>query len=448
MDNSYDVVVIGGSAAGLTAAITSRRFYPEKSVIIVRKEEKVLIPCGIPYIYGTLESPLKNLVPDAVLEKNNIELLVGNVTAIDISSKTIETKKGNRIKYEKLIIATGSIPAVPPISGSEKENVYVINKDVNYLQNLLDKVESSSDMIIIGGGFIGMEFADECNKNRDINITVVEMLPCCLMIAFDEDICRQGEDILKKNGVNIITNAKVEAIVGDVKVEGVKFSDGKIIKADVVLIGIGSKPNTEIAKNSGIELGEKGSIKVNRYMQTSDEDIFACGDCCEKISFFTKKLSNMMLASIACNEARIAGANLYKNNRANEGVVGVFATAFGETALARAGLSLQEAKENGYDVVAGTAEAPNTHPGCMPGGKNLKVILIFERGTGIILGGQLIGSKSGGEMINLISACIHEKMTANNMATFQMGTHPALTASPVAYQISNAAEMAVKELRK
>ncbi len=447
MDN-YDVVVIGGSAAGLTTAITSKRFYPEKSVLIIRKEEKVLIPCGIPYIYGTVGSPLKNLVPDAVLEKNNIKLLIGNVTKINRSNKIIETKKGSKIKYEKLIIATGSIPLVPPINGSDKENVYIVNKDVGYLQKLLDKINSSLDMVIIGGGFIGMEFADECKKNRDINITVVEMLPCCLMAAFDEDICRQGEDILKKNGINIITNARVEAIVGNNKTEGVKLSDGKIIKADVILIGIGAKPNAEIAKSARIELGEKGSIKVNKYMQTNDEDIFACGDCCEKISFFSKKMSNMMLASIACNEARIAGANLYKINRENEGVVGVFATAFGETALARAGLSLQETKESGYSVITGTAEAPNTHPGCMPGGKNLKVTLIFEKGTGMILGGQLIGAKSGGEMINLISACIHERMTANDMATFQMGTHPALTASPVAYQISNAAEVAIKELKK
>jgi len=422
--DSYDVIVIGGSAAGLTAGITSRSFYPEKSVLIIRKEEKVLIPCGIPYIFGTVCTPSKNLIPDALLEKNNIELLIGNVIGIDRNNKTVETKKGDKVQYEKLIIATGSIPAVPPISGSDKENVYVVNKDVDYLQSLLDKIEDSKDMVIIGGGFIGMEFADECKKNRDINITVVEMLSCCLMAAFDKDICRQGEEILKKNGVDIIT------------------------KADVVLIGIGSRPNTQIARSDGIEIGENGSIKVNKYMQTSDEDIFACGDCCEKISFFTKKISNIMLASIACNEARIAGANLYKINRTNEGEIGIFATAFGETALARAGLSLQEAKKNGYNVVIGTAESINTHPGCMPGGKNLKVILIFEKGTGIILGGQLIGAKSGGEMINLISACIHEKMTANNMATFQMGTHPVLTASPVAYQISNAAEMAIKELRK
>lgn len=110
-------------------------------------------------------------------------------------------------------------------------------------------------------------------------------------------------------------------------------------------------------------------------------------------------------------------------------------------------MSISEAKNDGYDIVIGKAEGPNCHPGCIPGSSNLKVSLIFEKGTGIIIGGQLIGAKSGGELINLISGCIYKKMTADDIATFQMGTHPALTASPIAYQISNAAEMAVRELR-
>jgi NADPH-dependent 2,4-dienoyl-CoA reductase/sulfur reductase-like enzyme len=423
----HDIVVIGGSAAGLTAAITGRRFYPEKSILIIRKEEKVLIPCGIPYIFGTVGSPSNNLVPDAVLGKNNIELLVDEAVRIDKNNKIIETKKGDEIQYDKLVIATGSLPIVPPIDGFDKENVFTVKKDVSYLQKLLNKVNESSDMVVVGGGFIGMEFADECKKNRDINISIVEMLPCCLMVAFDEDICKQGEDILKKNGVNIITNT---------------------IKADMVLIGIGARPNVEIAKNAGITLGEKGTIKVDKYMETSEQDIFACGDCCEKVSFLTKEISNMMLASIACNEARIAGANLYEKNRENEGIIGVFSTAFGEVALARAGLSTNEAKKNGHEVVIGEAAAPNTHPGGMPGSAMLKVKLLFDKESGILIGGQLIGAKSGGELINLLSACIYGKMTANNIATFQMGTHPALTASPVAYQVSNAAEMAVKKLKE
>jgi len=444
----YEVVVVGGSAAGLTAAITAKRFYPEKKVLIVRSEEKVLIPCGIPYIYGTVGTTEKNLIPDTVLEKNGIDLLIGEVTEIKKDERIIVTGKGDNVEYEKLIIATGSDPVIPPLKGSDKKNVFTVKKDDSYLNSLLDEVNKSKDMVIIGGGFIGMEFADECKKNRDINISVVEMLPHCLMLVFDEDFCKQGEDLVRKRGVNVVTNEKVEAISGNETAEGVRLSSGKTIKADVVLIGIGAKPNAKVARDAGIEVNDRGAIKVDRYMRTNDQSIFACGDCCAKVSFFNKKPINLMLASIASNEARIAGANLYEINRSNEGVIGTYSTIIGDTALARAGLSISEAKKNGYDIVVGQAEGPNCHPGCMPGGCNLKVNLIFEKGTGIILGGQLIGAKSGGELINLIGGCIHKRMTANDIATFQMGTHPALTASPIAYQISNAAEMAIKKMKQ
>ena len=444
----YDIVIIGGSAAGLTAGITARRFYSDKKILIVRKEKNVLIPCGIPYIYGTVGSPAKNLIPDTILEKNNIDLLLGEVEQIETEQKILKVVENEDIKYEKLIIATGSDPIVPPIKGSDKENVFVVKKDDEYLNHLLDTVNKSKNMAIIGGGFIGMEFADECKKNRNINISIIEMLPHCLMFTFDEEFCLHAEDLIREKGIKIITNDKVESITGDKKAEGVRLASGQTIEADTVLMGIGSKPNSKIAEQAGIKVNQKGAIVVNRYMQTSGKDIFSCGDCCNKVSFFNKKPSNLMLASIATNEARIAGANLYKINRVNEGVIGTYSTVIGETALSRAGISVREAKENGYDIVIGTAEAPNCHPGCMPGSCNLKVTLVFEKGSGILLGGELMGAKSGGELINLISGCIHERMSANDIATFQMGTHPALTASPIAYQISNAAEIAIKELRK
>jgi len=181
-------------------------------------------------------------------------------------------------------------------------------------------------------------------------------------------------------------------------------------------------------------------------MRTSDESIFACGDCAEKTSFFGGRPSPLKLASIATFEARIAGANLFGIRRENVGTVGVWSTALGGTALATAGLTETMARERGYDVVAATVEGPNRHPGGMPGAANTRVKLVFERHSGVILGGQVMGDAAAGEIINAVSACVQKKMTAEDIAMFQVGTHPALTASPIAYHVVNAAEMAIQQM--
>ena len=182
-------------------------------------------------------------------------------------------------------------------------------------------------------------------------------------------------------------------------------------------------------------------------MKTSDENIFACGDCTSKKSFFTNKPSGLKLASIATMEARIAGANLFGKRRENNGVVGVFSTVVGGKAFGMAGLTEKIAKECGYDIAIGQAESPNRHPGGMPGMANMKVKLVFNKKSGEIIGGQVRGGHSVGELANTISACIQKKMTADDIATFQLGTHPAVTASPIAYQLVNAAEMAIKDMK-
>lgn len=439
-----DVIVVGGSAAGLTAAITCRRHYPKKSVLVIRKEKQVMVPCGIPYIFGTLSSPEENVVPDSVLENNGIELAVTEVTGIDRTRRTLRTENGEEFAYEKLVLATGSVPMIPPIPGADLENVFVVKKDLPHLQKMLDRLNESSNLVIVGGGFIGAEFADECRKNRDIKITIAEMLPRCLMLSYDEEICAIAEQIEREQGIDIRAPEKVEAFLGDGAVKAVKLANGEELKADIVILGIGCAPNARLAEKAELELGPTGGIQVNRYMQTSDDDVFACGDCAEKVSFFDGKPSELKLASTATREARIAGANLFGMSRVNEGVIGVWSTVLADTAFALAGLSVREALEKGYNVVIGQAEGPNRHPGSMPEAANLMVKLVFERGTRIILGGQVVGAKCAGELINTISAGIHEKMTADEVALFAMGTHPALTASPVAYQLTNAAEMAIK----
>ena len=443
-----DILVLGGSAAGLPAAITARRHHPEKNILLVRKEKQVLIPCGIPYIFGTVGAPENNLIPDGVLQNNNIELVIDEAKEISPTEKKVTLASGESVTYDKLILATGSVPSLPPIPGIEKNHVYPVIKDVEYLRNLLNALNNVKDLVILGCGFIGVEFADECKKNRDINVTIVEMLDQCLQIAFGEEGCRcckEVEDYLSKKGINIITKAKVDAILGDEAITAVKLSDGREIKADALIVGVGVRPNVDLAEKAGLAVDKRGII-VDTTMRTSDPNIFACGDCTSKFSFFTGQPSGLRLASIATTEARIAGANLYGISRKNPGVVGVFSTAFGNLTVGIAGMSEKGAKQCGFDVVTGEAESPDRHPGGMPGMSKLWVRLVFNRVNGELVGGTVRGGPSAGELINTISACIQSRMRASDIATFQVGTHPAVTASPIAYQLVNAAEMALKNM--
>ncbi len=442
-----DVLIVGGSAAGLTAAITARKHYPHKRILIVRKEEEVLIPCGIPYIFGTIGSPSKNLIPDTVLESNSIDLLVDEVVSIDLDNTTVTTAQGEQIKYDRLVIATGSLPAVPPIPGIERENVFAIRKEVAFLEKAQAELRNVRDLVIIGGGFIGIEFADECNKNPDTNVTVIEVLPHCLMLGYDEEFCVQAEQHLRDRGINIIRGTKVKEIMGNHKVTAVELDNGEQIKADAVIMGVGAVCNVELAKAAGLDIGPTGAIAVDRTMRTSDPHVFACGDCAEKVSFFGGKPSRLKLASIASTEARIAGANLFGIRREGQGTLGVWGTAIGDLALAAAGLTESAATKDGYDVVSGIAQGPNRHPGNMPGASDIKMKLTVERQTGTILGAQVIGDSHAGELINIASVCILHRMTVDDAACLQIGTHPALTASPIAYHFVNAAEDALKRMK-
>lgn len=445
-----DVVVVGGSAAGLTAAITAKRHYPAKSVLVLRREKKVSIPCGIPYAFGVVGTPEKNLMPaDESLAKNGIESVIGNVISLDRKAKTVKTEDGVEYGYDRLILATGSEPVVPPIPGREKRNVFAIRKDVDYLNEILRAMDTCRSLCIVGCGFIGVEIAEECKRRRpDMHIRIVEMLTHCLQLVYDDDFCLKAEEALKQQGIELLLDAKVAAFEGGASVEKIRLKNGETFETDLVILGIGAAASTGLARDAGLDIGPLKGLQVNRYMQTSDRSIFACGDCADKVSFFDGKPSALKLASIATMEARIAGANLFATNRVNLGVIGVYSTVLGDSAFAVAGLTTSQALDKGYDIVRGESEATNRHPGCMPGGAPLKVRLLFETGSQVLIGGQVTGAKSGGELINAISACIHQRMTADDIATFQTGTHPALTASPIAYQLVNAAEIAIGEIRK
>jgi NADH oxidase (H2O2-forming) len=441
MMKKYDAIIIGGSAAGIPAAVTVRRYYPGKSILIIRKGKSTPIPCGIPYIFGTVNSVDKNLIPDQVLENNKIDHVIAEIKEVDPKAKTL-TANGDVYEYDKLVLATGSEPVIPPIEGVDLDNIFPIHKDTEYLSSVLGKINSSRNIVVVGGGFIGVEFAEECKKGRDVNVTLVELMPNCLTAAFDDEFCQEASRILENEKINLLYERKVEQFVGEGSVQEVVLDDGQRLPADAVILGIGAKPNADLARQMGIELGRGGGIRVDVNMRTSIADVFACGDCVEARSFFADMPSPIKLASTATTQARIAGANLFSIKRADRGIIGVFSTALSGHAFACAGLTERAAVKDGYDVSIGVAEGPNRHPGGMPGMQNMRVKLIFNKHDKTILGGQIFGAYNAGEMINAISAFITSKFTADDIALFQLGTHPALTASPIAYQLVNAAEIA------
>ncbi|MCK4354243.1 MAG: FAD-dependent oxidoreductase [Dehalococcoidia bacterium] len=440
-----ELVIVGGNAGGLQAAICAQKHQHLKDIIAIRPEEKALVPCGIPYIYGTLGDVEKNILPDKLF--GDAKLKRGEVASIDRKAKTVILKDGEIIGYNKLVLATGSNPVEPPIPGADKRNVWFVRKDFDYLEQLASAMDSARHIVVIGGGFIGVEFADECHK-RGPEVTIVELLEHCLQLICPEQLCVRAEDALRDRGVKVATSNTVKSIGGTDKVEFVTLESGEKIECDMVIIGIGVKPNTKLAEEAGLEIGPTRGIKVDEFQRTTGLDIFAVGDCAEKYSFFNSAPIPLRLASIATREGKIAAANLYSPQWRNIGTLGVFSTIIGETAISMAGLTDAEAAKVGYyDIVVGEAESASKHPGTMPGAESMRVRLIFARRSGKLLGGCACCAMTAGEFSNILAACIVNGMTMEQVALFPMGTHPWLTASPLAYQLTDAASNALHKVK-
>jgi len=303
-----------------------------------------------------------------------------------------------------------------------------------------EKINNFKKIIVIGGGFIGAELSDELTKAGK-EVTLVEILPHVLELAFDEEFAIKAEDILKERGVTIKSGSGVKEIIGNKKVSGVLLNDGEKLEAYAVVLAMGYHPNTKLAEEAGLAINQQGFIKVDEYMRTEDPDIFAIGDCAEKRDFATRKPNLTMLASTACAEARIAGMNLFQLSAVKtfSGTISIFSTAIGDTGFGVAGLTEAKAREEGFDIVTGVFEGMDKHPGSLPGTKKQMVKLIVGRESGIILGGEVIGGLSAGELTNCLGFIIQNRMDINSILTSQIGTHPLLTASPAGYPLLKAA---------
>lgn len=445
---NYDIVIIGGNPAGGTAASSAKMLHKDKSVLVIRKEQESLIPCGIPYTFGTLhcvEDDIKSIDP---AKKAGIDFLIDEVTAIDKDQKRLTLKNSNSVHYEKLIVATGSVPFIPPIEGADLNGVVTIRKELEYIKSINSKLKSGKDIVVIGAGFIGVEMSDELVKLGG-NITLIEAMDSILPLAFDKEMIATSTDVLTKHGVVIRTQTMVDKIVGDNgQVTGVQLKNGELLKADRVILAIGYKPNVSLANACGIQIGVYGGIVTDEYLRTSIPDIYAVGDCVEHRDFFTRKQSKLMLASTGASEARIAGMNLYDLRviRQTKGSIAIFSTSLEDISMGAAGLTEKQAKAEGFQIIVGRNEGVDHHPAKLPETSKQKVKLIFSKGSGVILGAQIIGGQSTGEMINILGLAIQKHMTASELAIMQYGTQPMLTAGPGNYPIVLAAMSAVQQM--
>ncbi len=445
---STDVLVIGGSAAGIVAATTAKSNYPQKNVLLIRKEKQVLVPCGIPYIFGSLDGVEKNIIPDVVLSKAGVDLIIGEAVEINQREKTCLIQDGTTIRFEKLVLATGSTPSVPKwLKGAGLDNVFMIPKDKEYISEVLNKVKGLKKIITVGAGFIGVEISDELNKQGK-DVTLVEILPNILGLAFDKEVAAMAEVLLQERGVHLKTSSGVKEITGKDKVSGILLDNSETIEADAVILAMGYTPNIILAEKSGLNITGKGFIAVDEYMRTENPDIFAVGDCAEKRDFITRKHSGVMLASTACAEARVAGMNLYKLStlKTLSGTIAIFSTAIGETGFGAAGLTEEAARKEGFDIVTGSFEGVDRHPGTLPETHKQLIKLIVARESGVVLGGEVVGGLSVGELTNLIGIIIQNRMSVTSILTAQIGTHPLLTAPPTAYPLIKAAEVVARNL--
>lgn len=444
-----NVLVIGGGPAAVIAATTGKSFYPDQKFMVVKKYDPVMVPCGIPYIFGTLEQIDKNIMPDAPLKNAGIDIKVDEVETIDAINKRCKIADGTEIEYDKLILATGSEAIIPQwLEGNDLEKVFTVNKNKECLEFVKKEIESCKKIVVIGGGFIGAEVSDELTKAGK-EVTIVEMLPHVLGIAFDEEIAVKAEQVLLNRGIKIKSGVSAQKIIGAKKVEGVLLKNGEQLLADAVILAVGYRPNTKLAAEAGLKLNERGFIKVDEYMRTSNPDIYAVGDCAEKKDFITRKTSMVMLASTATTEARIAGMNLFKlsSMKTFNGTMSIFATAFGDKGFGVAGLTENAAQKEGFDIICGSFEGVDKHPSTLPGTNPQMVKLIAAKDGGVIIGGEVAGSHSAGEITNLLGFIIQNRMTVNSILTAQIGTHPLLTSAPTVYPLIKAAEMIVKKMK-
>ncbi len=447
MEKNTKIVVIGCSGAGAMTAMMLKKSQPSFDITILREEDErgLLTRCAIPYICcgDVLVEP--SYKDDRMFTDIGIRLINQSAVMIDRKSKTVKMASGEEYPYDKLVLAMGASPVIPPIEGIDADGVFTLRKSEDAFR-ILNRMNMRriKKCVIIGAGAIGLEIAYLTAK-KGVAVEVVEMCDHILPSALDADMSREVEEYIKKKGVSLRLNSKVGKIKGKEEVKSVTLDTGEEIGAEMVIVSAGARPRTELAKAAQLDIGIQG-LKVNPYLQTSDPDIYAAGDVIEFENRITKKASLGQLRPNAVIGGRVVAKNILGKKIEYPPFVNSFATKFFDKSIAGTGITHEAAEKEGFDPISIKKTATNQHS-MMIEKKNYTVKLVFDKKNKKLIGGQITSdSRTMIKNIDTIAVAIRSDWTAEQLATLRCAGQPELSPDPGREPIALAAEDALAKL--
>lgn len=454
-----NVVVIGGGAAGLKAAARIRRKDAEAEITVVEAGKYVSLGrCGLPYYVGGLIHEIDNLretTYGAVRDEDyfrrlkNIDVLtLTKATEIDRERKVVRIEKNGRedeIGYDYLVIATGAKAVKPPVEGIDAEGVTTLTsaEDAEKIIELWE--EGAEKAVVIGAGLIGLESA-EALKNLDMDVTIIEMLDRVAPAMLDRETAMLVENHLKEKGVRVLTNTRVEKVLTeDGKVSGVVVNgkvNGKEISADIVLVATGVRPNVELAEKAGLKIGETGAIWVNEFMQTSDDSIYAGGDCVETTHLLTGEKIIAPFGDVANKQGRIIGDNITGSRVRFPGIIGTCVFKLFDFTVASTGLNEERARRAGIDFMTVIAPSPD-RAHYYPQTAYIRMKLLVEKGSWKVIGAQAVGMGDVAKRIDVLSTAIQAGMTIDQLSNIDLAYAPPY--APALDPVITAANVAINK---
>jgi NADPH-dependent 2,4-dienoyl-CoA reductase/sulfur reductase-like enzyme/rhodanese-related sulfurtransferase len=423
------IVIVGGVAAGASAATKARRINEDAEIIVFEKGPYVSFAnCGLPYYVGG-DIPKKEhllLVTPALFQRRfNIDVRINHeVINIDTAEKSIIVRtqgEEHRETYDKLILATGSKPVIPEIEGIDLPGVHTVFTVPDVERITENMAEGVSSVVVLGGGFIGIETA-EAFANKGVNTTLVHRRTA-LMKTYDPEFSIPLVQELENIGLNLVLGKSPKAIKGKDKVEELELDDGTVLKADMVISAIGVRPQIDLAIKAGLKTGKSGGIVVDENMVTSNPDIYAAGDIVESTHLVTGQKVVIPLAGSANKQGRIAGANAVGKDMKFKGVLGTSIIKAGKLTLARTGINEKEACELGFKHFASYTSS-FSHATYYPGARQMIIKIIVEEPTGRVLGAQGVGYAGVDKRIDIIATAIYAGLTVFDLEHLDLAYAP------------------------